>query len=119
MERYLPLLALLVAFWFLAIRPQQQRAKRQREMLDALAPGDRVVTIGGIYGEVVEAGERVLVRVSEGAEIEFRPSAIAEVLPGDVPDDDDDDAPEDDDDASDDDGSPDDAPDDAPEDDVS
>jgi preprotein translocase subunit YajC len=87
-------LLLVAVFWFVAIRPQQQRAKQQKAMLDALKPGDEVVTIGGVYATVVEVGERVRVRVFDGTEVEFAPPAISRVLPvreaaqGDTPGDD-------------------------------
>lgn len=71
---------MLAAFWFLMIRPQQQRAKSQRMMLDALKPGDSVMTIGGMYATVLEVGERVRVAAADGAEMEFAPSAIARVI---------------------------------------
>ena len=41
-------------FWFLLIVPQRREAKRHREMLAALRPGDEVVTAGGIIGEIIQ-----------------------------------------------------------------
>jgi preprotein translocase subunit YajC len=72
---------LIGAFWFLIIRPQQQRAKQQAAMLSALSEGDRIVTIGGIYGTVVEVGEPLRVRVLDGSEFELARQAVAQVLP--------------------------------------
>ncbi len=83
MENLLFPALLLGAFWLLMIRPQQQRAKKQREMIEALAPGDQIVTIGGIFGSIVEVGERVRVRVVDGSEIEFAKEAVARVIPAD------------------------------------
>lgn len=80
MEQLIFPLLILGAFWLLLIRPQQQNAKKQRSMQDALAVGDRIVTIGGIFGSVVEIGERVRVRVADGSEIEFARQAISQVL---------------------------------------
>ncbi|HSK47817.1 MAG TPA: preprotein translocase subunit YajC [Coriobacteriia bacterium] len=75
-------IVLLVAvFWFVAIRPQQQRQKQQRAMLSALAPGDEIITAGGIYATVVAAGERVRIRVADGTEFEISPAAVGQVLP--------------------------------------
>ena len=56
----LPLVLILGVFYFLLIRPQQQKAKEHEQMLAALAVGDRVVTTGGIYGKVVELRENDL-----------------------------------------------------------
>ena len=48
----LPLLLMGLVFYFMLIRPQRKKDKKVKEMLDALKPGDRVTTIGGIYGTI-------------------------------------------------------------------
>ena len=48
----LPLLLMVVVFYFLLIRPQKKKDKQVKDMLAALKPGDRVTTIGGIYGTI-------------------------------------------------------------------
>ena len=53
----LPLVALFAIFYFLVIRPQQNQAKKHKEMLSALQKGDKVITNGGLIGEVVKAEE--------------------------------------------------------------
>ena len=50
--QFLPLVLIFVVFYFLLIRPQQQKQKEMRSMLAALKRGDRVVTGGGIIGTV-------------------------------------------------------------------
>ena len=50
--QFLPMVAIFVVFYFLLIRPQQQKQKEMRRMLSALKRGDRVVTGGGIIGTV-------------------------------------------------------------------
>jgi preprotein translocase subunit YajC len=52
-----PLLALVVIFYFMLIRPQQKRARNQRQLVDSLQVGDMVVTIGGFHGTVREVDE--------------------------------------------------------------
>ncbi len=47
-----PLLLMGVVFYFFLIRPQRKKDKAVKNMLDALKPGDRICTIGGIYGTV-------------------------------------------------------------------
>lgn len=47
-----PLLLMVVVFYFMLIRPQKKKDKQVKAMLDALKPGDRVTTIGGIYGTI-------------------------------------------------------------------
>jgi preprotein translocase subunit YajC len=72
----LPLVLIMGVFYFLLIRPQQQKAKQHQAMLSKVAKGDTVVTHGGLIGKVtkivddneiqVEVGENVKVRVLRG-----------------------------------------------------
>ena len=76
-----PLAVLAVAFYMLIIRPQQKRQKEHRALLDTLAEGDSVVTIGGVYGTVGSLGDdRVGLEVAPGVIVEFARSAIARRL---------------------------------------
>lgn len=50
--QFLPLILLFVVFWFILIRPQRKKDKQVKEMLNNLKAGDRVCTIGGIYGTI-------------------------------------------------------------------
>ena len=49
----LPMVLIFVVFWFMLIRPQRKKDKQVKEMLNNLKAGDRVCTIGGIYGTIV------------------------------------------------------------------
>jgi len=49
----LPMILIFVVFWFMLIRPQRKKDKQVKEMLNNLKAGDRVCTIGGIYGTIV------------------------------------------------------------------
>ena len=49
---FLPLILIFVVFWFMLIRPQRKKAKQVKEMLNNLKAGDRICTIGGIYGTI-------------------------------------------------------------------
>ena len=51
--RYAPLLLMGLVFYFMLIRPQRKKDKKVKEMLDNLKHGDRITTIGGIYGTIV------------------------------------------------------------------
>lgn len=53
----LPLIIIGVLFYFLLIRPQQRRARDQRQLVDSLSVGDMVVTIGGFHGTVREVSD--------------------------------------------------------------
>ena len=70
------LVLMFVIFYFLLIRPQQKKAKAQREMLANLRKGDSILTAGGIYGKitgiddqtvVVEIAPQVRVKMSRGS----------------------------------------------------
>ena len=56
---FLPLILVFGVFYFLLIRPQQQKAKEHQTMLDALKRNDEIVTGGGLYGKVVAINEEV------------------------------------------------------------
>ena len=49
---FLPLILIFVVFWFMLIRPQRKKDKQVKEMLNNLKAGDRIFTIGGIYGTI-------------------------------------------------------------------
>jgi preprotein translocase subunit YajC len=72
----LPILLMFVIFYFLLIRPQQKQAKRHQEFVRNLKIGDRVVTSGGMHGEVkgltettitLEIADKVRVKVTRGS----------------------------------------------------
>ena len=50
---FLPMILIVVVFWLFLIRPQRKKDKKVKEMLNNLKSGDRVTTIGGIYGTIV------------------------------------------------------------------
>ena len=67
--------------WFLMIRPQQQQQKKRQEMLARLKPGDKVVTIGGVFGTLTRVDEdTVRLRIADKVEIKLSRNAVAQVL---------------------------------------
>jgi preprotein translocase subunit YajC len=73
---------MLVVFYFLLIRPQNKRAKEQKEMLSKVAAGDEVATTGGILGKVQVVGDQFLtVEIADGVSIKLQKFQIAQVLP--------------------------------------
>lgn len=54
------LILIIVVMWFFMIRPQRKQQKELQKFRDGLKKGDKVVTIGGIYGTVVEVKEKTL-----------------------------------------------------------
>ncbi|MDR1361653.1 MAG: preprotein translocase subunit YajC [Holosporaceae bacterium] len=75
---------ILVAFYFLLMRPQQKRETKRRNMVNSLKRGDRVVTAGGILGSIHKIiGEKeVSLEVAEGVRLRMLKSAVGEVLGG-------------------------------------
>lgn len=72
---------MILIFYFLMIRPQQKRQKALQKMISEMKKGDRVVTIGGVYGTVHSVKEStVVIKVDDNARIEFSKSAIASVI---------------------------------------
>ena len=79
--QFLPIILIFVVFYFLLIRPQQRKMKEHREMLGAVRRGDRIVTGGGIIGQVVKAGtEELTVEISEGVRIKVLRSTVSTIL---------------------------------------
>ena len=72
---------MIAIFYFFLIRPQKKQEKEAKKMLSELKKGDKIVTIGGIHGVVFAVKEAtVVVKVDDGAKIEFTKSAIAKVV---------------------------------------
>lgn len=57
---------IIVVFYFFMIRPQQKKAKEQKKLMEETGKGDKVVTIGGIVGKIVEMGDTDFVIETEG-----------------------------------------------------
>ena len=58
---FLPLILIIVVFWFFMIRPQMKRQKELKNFRDSLKKGDKIVTTGGIYGKVLEIGDYYII----------------------------------------------------------
>jgi len=81
--QFFPLILIFVIFYFLIIRPQQKRAKDQREMLSNLKKGDKIVTTGGIYGLIDSLTDKtVTVKIAENVKIRVERAAVARLRAG-------------------------------------
>src|SRR5438445_8453396 len=70
-------IVLLGVMYLLLIRPQQQRVRRQRMLVSSLEVGDKIVTIGGMVGEIVSLGDETAdVRIADGVIVTFLRPAI-------------------------------------------
>jgi len=76
----LPLLAILLVFWLLIIRPQSRRTKALHELRAALRPGDRVMLSAGIFGTLRSVqDDRATVEIADGTVVDIVIGAIASV----------------------------------------
>jgi preprotein translocase subunit YajC len=76
------LAAMFGVMWMLLIRPQRQQQRRHADMIERLRAGDEVITVGGIYGDIVEVEpDRVTLEIAEDVQIEVAKRAIASVVP--------------------------------------
>jgi len=72
-----PLILIMVIFYFLLIRPQQKRAKEHNTMIDSLKKGDKVVTNGGIFGQIIDVKDNFLkIEIAENVRIKVKRDAI-------------------------------------------
>lgn len=74
---FLPLILIIVIFWFFMIRPQMKRQKELKQFRDSLKKGDKIVTTGGIYGKVLEIQEyAIIMDVDNGVKLKVDKSAV-------------------------------------------
>ncbi len=72
----------IVVFYFLLIRPQQKKAKQHQILISKLAPGDEVVSGGGLLGRITEVGEHfVTLEVAENVRVKVQRGQITTLMP--------------------------------------
>jgi len=75
---FLPIIGIVIVFYFFMIRPQQKEAKDQKKFIDEIKKGDNVITIGGIHGRIAEIeGDTIILEVEKGGRIKLNKSAIS------------------------------------------
>ncbi len=73
-----PLILIMVIFYFLLIRPQQKRLKQHRAMVESLKKGDKIITNGGIHGTITDVKDDFLkVEIADGVRIRLQRDAVA------------------------------------------
>jgi preprotein translocase subunit YajC len=73
-----PLILIFGVFYFLLIRPQQQRAKEHRKVLEELKKGDAIITQGGLYGKIINIADQVVtVEIADKVRVRVARSHIA------------------------------------------
>ncbi|MER2116074.1 MAG: preprotein translocase subunit YajC [Solibacillus isronensis] len=78
--QFLPIIVMFVAMWFILIRPAQKRQKATATMQNSLKRGDRVVTVGGLHGEVDAIEDTTVYLIVDGnTRLKFERQAIGRV----------------------------------------
>ena len=77
MEILIFIVLIFAVFYFLMIRPQRKRQSEHRNLVEHLQKGDKVVTIGGLYGEIDSVDDmEVVLKVEDGSRLKFLRSSI-------------------------------------------
>jgi len=75
--QFVIMIGFVFVFYFMLIRPQRQQQKKRQDMLNALKVGDKVITTGGIYGEITEIKDKSLrVKIAQGVVLRMDRSGI-------------------------------------------
>ena len=75
-----PLLLIFVIFYFFLIRPQQQKAKQHKAMIEAVRRGDQIVTQGGLYAKITKVSDdEVEAEIAQGVKVRVIKATIANV----------------------------------------
>jgi preprotein translocase subunit YajC len=85
---FLPLVVIVLIFYFLIYRPQKKRQKAREELIKQVEKGDKVITASGIHGTVAQVEDTtVLLQVSDNTKIRVEKTALGNVVPknGDKP----------------------------------
>jgi preprotein translocase subunit YajC len=79
---FLLLIILFVVFYFFLIRPQMKKTKEHAKMVNSLAIGDEMVSVGGLFGKITALGDNfVQVEVATGVSVKIQKTAVAQVMP--------------------------------------
>jgi len=77
MESFLPIILMFVVIYFFMIRPQQKRAKQEKEFESNLKVGDRIITKSGIHGKVSELSDSTVVVETMAGKLKMERTAIS------------------------------------------
>lgn len=76
----IPILLMFVAMWFILIRPAKKRQQQTQQMQNNLQRGDKIVTIGGLHGEIDAIEDTVVhIKIADGVRLTFERQAIGRV----------------------------------------
>jgi len=79
---WLPILGMIVIFWFLIIRPQMRQQKEHRAKIAAMKKGDMVVTAGGLVGKIVKVDDNYAeLELGQGVRVKAVKNTIGDIIP--------------------------------------
>ena len=79
--QFVPIILVFIVFYFILIRPQQKKQKEHQALVEGLKKNDRVVTIGGLHGRILEVGEGdVTIEIAKGVAVRHERSQIGTVV---------------------------------------
>lgn len=82
---FMPILVMVLIFYFLLYRPQKRAQEARTQMLDGLKVGNRVITMGGIFGTIVAIKDEIVtVNIAANVDVEVSRNAINGVVPVDL-----------------------------------
>lgn len=77
MQQMIMLVLILVVFYFFMIRPQMKKQKELKKFREGLSVGDKIVTIGGIHGKILEVAESTIVISTESGKLRLDKAAVS------------------------------------------
>ncbi|SVD80175.1 uncharacterized protein METZ01_LOCUS433029, partial [marine metagenome] len=79
---FLPLIILVIIFYFILIRPQIKQAKQHKQLVASLTKGDEIATNGGLLGKIKEVGDNfIIVEISKETEVKIQKQSVSIVYP--------------------------------------
>lgn len=80
--QWLPIIGMILIFWFLIIRPQMKRQKEHQQKIGAIKKGDQVVTAGGLVGKVHKVDDTYAeLDIAQGVRVKAVKSTIGDIIP--------------------------------------
>ena len=80
MQSILMLGLMVLVFYFFMIRPQMKKQKELKKFREALKAGDKIVSIGGIHGKILEVTDSTVLVQSEGTKLRLEKSAVSQAM---------------------------------------
>lgn len=80
LTQIVPLVLIIVVFYFFMIRPQMKKAKETKKYIEALKVGDKILTIGGIYGTIQKLNDdgTIIMAVEDGTKMKISKNAVSQ-----------------------------------------